>query len=94
MLLSPGWRGDTVAHEPKLAIGRGEPVWSSRGAIRGSVRAEAAKRMNSNVTPSPPPTDAGVASSSDGKKVAFDVTPDTGFVEVGKSGAHSRKANR
>jgi len=86
--------GDTVAHEAELAIGRGESVWSSWGAIQGSVRAEAAKRMNGNVTPSPPPTDAGVASSSDGKKVAFDVTPDTSFVEVRKSGARGRKANR
>jgi len=32
--------GDTVAHEAELAIGRGEPGWSSWGAIQGSVRAE------------------------------------------------------
>jgi len=86
--------GDMVAHEAELGIGRGETVWSSQGAIRGSVRAAAAKRMNGNVTHSPPPTDAGVAFSSDSKKVAFDVTPDTCFVEVGKSGARGCKANR
>jgi len=83
--------GDTVAHEAELTIGRGEPVWSSRENIRGSVRAEAAKRMNSGVTPSPPPPDLGVASSSGGKKVAFDGSPDAGFVVVGAGGP---KANR
>jgi len=31
--------GDMVAHEAELTIGRGEPVWSSRENIRGSVRA-------------------------------------------------------
>jgi len=83
--------GDTVAHEAELAIGRGEPVWSSRENIRGSVRAEAAKRMNSGVTPSPPPADVRVASSSGSKKVVFHESTDPGFVVVGTGG---RKANR
>jgi len=83
--------GDTVAHEAELTAGRGEPVWSSRETIRGSVRAEAAKRMNGGVTPSPRPTDVGVASSTGSKKVAFDESPDTGFITVRAGG---RKANR
>ena len=86
--------GDTVAHEAELAIGRGEPVRSSRENIRGSVRAEAAKRMNGDVTPSPPPADVGVASSSGGKKVAFETSPDTGFVVVGKRNTYGRKTNK
>jgi len=85
---------DSVAHEAELMIGRGEPVWSWRERIRESVRAEAAKRMNGDVTPSPPPNDTGVASSSGGRKVAFDESPDAGFVEVGKKKFSSRKANR
>jgi len=83
--------GDTVAHEAELTVGRGEPVWSCRETIRGSVHAEAAKRMNGGVTPSPPLADVGVASSSGSKKVAFDKSPDTGFVTVKAGG---RKANR
>jgi len=83
--------GDTVAHEAELTVGSGEPVWSSRESIRGSVRAEAAKRMNGGVTPSPPPADVGVASSSGSKKVAFVESPDSGFVVVGPRG---RKANK
>ena len=55
---------------------------------------EAAKRMNDGVTPSPPPTDVGVASSSGSKKVAFDESPDTGFVVVGRKDARGREANR
>jgi len=86
--------GDTVAHEAELTVGRGEPVWSSRETIRESVRAEAAKRMNGDVTPSPPPTDVGVASSSGDKKVTFDESPDAGFVEVGKRRGRRRKSNR
>jgi len=87
--------GDTVAHEAELTIGRGEPVWSSRETIRGSVRAEAAKHMNGGVTPSPPPpTDVGVASSSGDKKVTFDVSPDTGFVVVDRKSTRGCKANR
>jgi len=54
--------GDMVAHEAELTIGRGEPVWSSRETIRESVDAEAAKRMNGDVTPSPPPP-AGVGAA-------------------------------
>jgi len=50
--------------------------------------------MNGDVTPSPPPNDTGVASSSSGRKVAFDESPDAGFVEVGKKKFRSRKANR
>jgi len=46
--------GDTVSPEAKLTIGRGETVWSSRETIRDSVRVEAAKPMNGDVTPSPP----------------------------------------
>jgi len=84
--------GDTVAHEAELTIGRGEPVWSSRENVRGSVRAEAAKRMNGGVSPSPPPANAGVASSSSSsKKVAFEVSPEAGFVVVEARGC---KANR
>jgi len=83
--------GDTVAHEAELTIGRGEPVWSSRETIRGSVRAEAAKRMKGGVTPSPPPADVSVVSSSAVKKVALDESPDTGFVTVKAGG---RKTNR
>jgi len=83
--------GDRVAHEAELTIGRGEPVWSSRENIRGSVRAKAAKRINGGVTPSPPPTDVGVASSLGSKKVAFEESPNTGFVVVG---ARGRKTNR
>ena len=86
--------GDTVAHEAALTIGRGEDVWSSRETIRGSVGDKAARPMNGNVIPSPPPTDVGVASSSDGKKVPFDETPDAGFVVVGKGRTRGRKADR
>ena len=86
--------GDTVAHEAELTIGRGEPVWSSRETIRESVRAEAAKRMNGDVTPSPPPADVGVGSSSSGKKVAFDETPEAAFVEDRRRCARGGKANR
>ena len=86
--------GDTVALEAELTIGRGEPVWSSRENIRGSVRAEAAKRMNGVVTPSPPPADVGVASSSGSRKVAFDESPDTGFVMVDRRNARGGKASR
>jgi len=85
---------ESVAHEAELTIGRGEPVWSWRERIRESVRAEAAKRINGDVTPSPPPNDTGVASSSGGRKVAFDESPDAGYVEVGKKKLRSRKANR
>jgi len=85
--------GDTVAHEAELTIGRGETVWGSRETIRGSVRAEAAKRMNGGVTPSPPPTDAGVASSSGSKKVAFVESPDAGFVVVDRKNARGGKAS-
>ena len=88
-------QGDTVAHEAELTVGRGETVWSSRKTIRESVRAEAAKRMNGDVTPSPPPpADVGVASSSGGKKVAFDESPDARFVVVGERKARGRRANR
>jgi len=76
--------GDTVAHQ----AGR------SRETIWGSVRAEAAKHMNGGVTPSPPPTDVGVASCLGDKKVAFDVSPDTGFAVVDRKDARGRKANR
>jgi len=87
--------GDMVAHKAELTVGRGEPVWSSRETIRESVRAEAAKRMNGDVTPSPPPpTDVGVASSFGGKKVAFNEIPDAGFVEVRRKGYRGCKANR
>jgi len=86
--------GDTVAHEAELTIGRGEPVWSSRETIRGSVRAEAAKRINGDVTTSPPPADVGVASSSGSKKVALEESPNTGFVVVDRKGTRGRKANR
>jgi len=86
--------GDTVAHEAELTVGRGEPVWSSRETIRGSVRAEAAKRMNGGVTPSPPPTNVGVASSSGGRKVAFDESPDAGFVVVNTRGRKADKRKR
>jgi len=86
--------GDTVAHEAELTVNRGEPVWSSRETIRGSVRAEAAKRMNGGVTPSPPPADVGVASSSGVRKVAFDESPDTGFVVVDRKNARGGKASR
>ena len=86
--------GDSVAHEAELTVGRGEPVWSPRETIRGSVRAEAAKRMNGGVTPSPPPTDIGAASSSGSKKVAFEDSPDAGFVVVDRNGVDGRKAYR
>ena len=86
--------GDTVAHEAELTIGRGEPVWNSRETIRGSVRAEAAKRMNGGVTPSPPPADVCVASSSGDKKVAFAESPDAGFVEVPKKRRRNRRSGR
>jgi len=86
--------GDTVAHKAELMIGRGEPGWSSRDTIWESVRAEAAKRMNGDVTPSPPPADVGVASSSNSKKVAFEGFPDARFIRVGKKGARGHKANR
>jgi len=86
--------GDTVAHVAELTIGKVKPVWSSRVTIRGSVRAEAAKRMNGGVTPSPPPTDVGVASSSGSKKVALDESLDTGFVVVDTNNARGRKSNR
>jgi len=87
--------GDTVAHEAELTIGRGEPVWSSRETIRTSVRAEAAKRMNGGVTPSPPPpANVGVASSSNGRKVAFDESTDTGFVLVDRKKTGGGRANR
>jgi len=86
--------GDTVAHEAELTIGRGEPVWSSRENVRGSVRAEAAKRMNGGVTPSPPPANVGVASSSGDRKVAFDVAPDAEFVGVSRKKRGGRKANK
>ena len=86
--------GDTVAHEAELTIGRGEPVGSSREKIQGSVRAEAAKRMNSDVTPSPPPTNVCVASSSGGKKIAFAVSPDDGFVVVGTRGRKAQRRRR
>ena len=86
--------GDTVAHEAELTIGRGETVWSSRETIRESVRAEAAKRMNGDVTPSPPPVDVGVASSSGDRKVTFDVSPDAGFVEVTGRRTRGGKARR
>jgi len=86
--------GDTVAHEAELTVGRGVPVWNSRETIRSSVRAEAAKRMNGGVTPSPPPTDVGVASSSGGKKVAFEESPDAGFVVVDRKSTRGGRANR
>jgi len=86
--------GDTVAHEAELTIGRGEPVWSSRETIRKSVRAEAAKRMNGDVTPSPPPTDVGVASSSGLRKVAFVESPNNDFVVVGRKDARGRRGRR
>jgi len=86
--------GDTVAHEAELTVGRGEPIWSLQGTIRESVRAEAAKRMNGGVTPSPPATDTGAAPSSGSKKVAFDNEPSASFIVVGSTGARGRKANR
>jgi len=86
--------GDTVAHEAELTVGRGEPVWSSRETIRASVRAEAAKRMNGGITPSPPPADVRVASSSGVKKVAFDESPDTGFVTVKAGGRYANRRRR
>jgi len=86
--------GDTVAHEAELTIGRGEPVWSSRETIRESVRAEAAKRMNGDVTPSPLPTDVGVASSSGLRKVAFVESPNDKFVVVGRKDARGRLNRR
>jgi len=89
-----GLEGDTVAHEAELTIGRGEPVWSSRETIRESIRAEAAKRMNCDVTPSPPFANAGTAPSSGDKKVTFVNNSDDGCVEVSRPGARGRKANR
>ena len=86
--------GDTVAHEAELTVGRGEPVWSSRETIRGSVPAEAAKRMNGGVTHSPPPTDVGVASSSGSKKVAFEESPDAGLVVVERKSTRGGRASR
>jgi len=51
--------------------------------------------MNGDVTPPPPPpADVGVAFSSGGKKVAFDESPDAGFVEVGRRCTRGRKTNR
>ena len=78
--------GDTVAHEAELMIGRGEPVWSSRETIRESVCTEAAKRMNGDVTSSPPPTDVGVVSCSDGRKVTFDVSPEPDLLRSVREG--------
>jgi len=79
--------GDSVAHEAELTVSRGEPMWGSRETIRNSVRAEAAKRMNGGVTPSPPPVaDVGAPSSSGRKQVSFDESSD-GFVEVKKKRA-------
>ena len=86
--------GYTVAHKAELTIGRGEPVWSSRENIWGSVRAEAAKRMNGGVTASLPPADVRVASSSGSKKVAFDESPDTDYVVVDRKDSRGRRANR
>jgi len=87
--------GDTVAHEAELTVGRGEPVWSSPEAIRGSVRAEAAKRMNGGVTPSPPPTaDIGVASSSGCKKVTFEESADNDYVVIDRKNSRDRRANK
>jgi len=87
--------GDTVAHEAELTISRGEPVWGSREMIRESVRAEAAKRMNGYVTPSPPPSaDVGVVFCSGGKKVAFDESPDAGFVVLERKNTRGCKANK
>jgi len=86
--------GNTVAHEAELMISRGEPVWGSREMIRESVRAEAAKCMNGDVTPSPLPlANVGVASSSKDKKVAFDESHGEEFVKVIKKGARGHKAN-
>jgi len=50
--------------------------------------------MNGGMTPSPPPADVGVASSSGGKKVTYEASPDTGFVVVGKKNARGGRANR
>ena len=50
--------------------------------------------MNDGVTPSPPPTDVGVASSSGRKKVALEDSPDAGFVVVGRKDDRGRKTNR
>jgi len=87
--------GDTFAHDAELTIGRGEPVWSSRENIRWSVCAEAAKRLNGGVTPSPPhPADVGGTSSSSSNKVAIDESTDAGFVVVDRTNAHGRKVNR
>jgi len=88
--------GDMGAQEAELTIGRGEPVWSSREVIRESVRAEAAKHMNGDVTPSPPPVDVGVsvASSSGDRKMTFDESPDAGFVVVGEKYPGGRRVNR
>jgi len=86
--------GDTVAHEAELTIGIGEPVWSSWETIRESVHAEAAKRMNGDVTPSPPPADTGATASPGDKKVTFGETPTTGFVEVVRCRARKGKAYR
>ena len=86
--------GDTVAHEAELTVGRGEPVWSSRETIRESVRAEAAKRMNGNVTPSPPPANASVTPSPGDKAVTFDETPTDGYVKVARRSHRGKRRNR
>ena len=86
--------GDTVAHEAELTISKGEPVWASQERIRESFRAEAAMRMNCDVTPSPPPTSAGAAPSPGPKRVAFNNNPSANFVVVGEKSVRSRRANR
>jgi len=87
--------GDSVAHEAEWTVSRGEPMWSSGEMIRNSVRAEAAKRMNGGVTPSPPPAaDLGAPSVSGGKQVSFDESSTAGFVEAKRKRSGNRKANR
>ena len=62
----------------------GKSLFGWREQIRESVRTEAAKRMNGDMTLSPPPTDVCVTSTSGDKRVTFDEFPNPGFVEVGK----------
>jgi len=51
--------------------------------------------MNGDITPSPPPpADVGATSSSGGRKVAFDESPNAGFVMGGKKDVRGRKTNR
>ena len=84
-----------AAAKSELAVRRGEPVFHHRETIRKVARKSAARHMNSGTTstPSHPPFVDNPAPSAD-KKVSFEESLPSRFVEVKRKRNHRRRSRR